>query len=78
LIVYLALLAPLSRDGSLKVGRIGILRHTVTVAEQRTNGENGAMVEQDPKSKRGFRTFTVSEGMVEILTEHLAGRGVIG
>jgi integrase len=62
----------------LRVGRIDFLRHTVTVAEQRTRGEKGAMVNQDPKSKRGFRTFIVPRWMIEMLTEHLAGRAVTG
>jgi hypothetical protein len=49
----------------LKVGRIGFLRHTATVIEQRARRESGAMVEQDSKSKRGFRSFTVPGWMVE-------------
>jgi integrase len=33
---------------------------------------------QDPKSKRGFRTFTIPGWMIEMLTEHLAVRAITG
>ena len=45
----------------MRVGRLDFLRHTVTVAKQRTRGEKGGMVEQDAKTKAGRRTFTVPE-----------------
>jgi integrase len=77
--VYLAALGlRWGEIAGLRVGRIDFLRHTVTVAEQRTRGEKGAMVVQDPKSKRGFRTFTVPGWVVGMLTEHLAARAVTG
>jgi integrase len=62
----------------MRVGRLDFLRHTVTVATQRTRGQKGRMVEQDPKTKAGRRSFTVPEWMMTMLAEHLASRGVNG
>jgi integrase len=62
----------------MRVGRFDFLRHTVTVATQRTRGERGRMVEHDPKTKAGRRTFTLPGWMMTMLSEHLAGRGLTG
>jgi integrase len=60
----------------LKVGRLDFLGRTITVAEQRTRGLGGRMVEGPPKSAAGNRTMTVPAPLMAMLAEHLKRRGV--
>jgi integrase len=77
--VYLAVLGlRWGEVAGLRVGRVDFLRHTVTVATQRTRGTKGGMVEQDPKSRRGNRTLTIPDWLMFMLANHLADRGLIG
>ncbi len=62
----------------LRVRHLDFLRCRVTVATQRTCGEKGRMVEQDPKTRAGCRSFTVPEWVMTMLAESLADRGVTG
>jgi integrase len=79
LMIYLAALGPRWGEiAGLRVGKIDFLRSTITIATQRTRGEKGAMVEQDPKSLRGSRTFTAPDWIMALLTERLAARSLTG
>lgn len=62
----------------LRVGRLDFLARTLTVAEQRTRGRHGAMVDGPPKSAAGNRTLSVPVVLMELLAEHLTKRGVTG
>lgn len=62
----------------LRVGRLDFLARTLTVAEQRTRGRGGAMVDGPPKSAAGYRTLSVPALLMEVLSEHLAARGLTG
>jgi integrase len=79
LMIYLAALGPRWGEiAGLRVGKIDFLRSTITIATQRTRGERGAMVEQDPKSVRGSRTFTAPDWIMDLLADHLAARSLTG
>jgi len=59
----------------LKVGRLDLLRGSLTVAE--SVGEvNGRLVTGAPKSAAGRRTMTMPTPLVEVLAEHLVRRGL--
>lgn len=62
----------------LRVGRIDFLRGTLTVAEQLTRGRHGSMATGEPKSDAGRRTLSVPPELMEMLTAHLARRGMDG
>jgi integrase len=62
----------------LRVGRLDFMRGTLTVAEQLTRGERGRAVLGAPKSEAGRRTLTVPAPLMEMLSEHLARRGLTG
>ena len=57
----------------LKVGRVDFLGRTITVAEQRTRGLGGRMVECPPKSAAGQRTLSVPAALMTILSSTCAG-----
>jgi integrase len=79
LMIYLAALGPRWGEiAGLRVGKIDFLHSTIIIATQRTRGERGAMVEQDPKSMRGSRTFTAPEWIMDLLADHLAARSLTG
>ncbi|HEX6312317.1 MAG TPA: tyrosine-type recombinase/integrase, partial [Acidimicrobiia bacterium] len=58
----------------LRVGRLDLLRSTLTVAEQLDRDGRTA----PPKSAAGRRTLGVPSWLVEMLGEHLARRGLTG
>jgi integrase len=58
----------------LRVSRIDFLARTVAVAEQRTRGKGGRMVEVAPKSAAGRRTMSAPTPLMELLAGHLARR----
>jgi integrase len=60
----------------LRVGRIDFGANTLTVAEQRTRGLGGRMVEGPPKSAAGRRTMSVPGPLMGMLAEHLGRRGL--
>ncbi|HZT67930.1 MAG TPA: site-specific integrase [Acidimicrobiales bacterium] len=62
----------------LRVGNVDFQRGVVTVLLQRTRGEKGRMVEQDPKSQAGRRSLSVPEWVTTMLAEHLTSRGLTG
>ena len=62
----------------LRVGRIDFLAHTITVAEQITRGIAGRAEAGPPKSDAGNRTVAVPAELIEILSAHLARRGLTG
>lgn len=62
----------------LRVGRIDLLRRTVTVAEQVTRGIGGMGFVSPPKSAAGHRTLTIPVGLTSLLSAHLAQRGLTG
>lgn len=62
----------------LRVADLDFLRGTVTVRSQRTRGEKGRMVEQEPKTRAGRRTLSVPESIMSILAQHLVQRGMSG
>ena len=78
--VYLAAVLGLrwGECAGLRLGRMDFLRSTLSVAEQRTRGRAGEMVEGSPKSQAGRRTLSVPPPLMAMLGEHLARRGVTG
>ena len=62
----------------LRVGSLNFLARTLTVDRQWTRGKGGTMVSQTPKTRAGRRTISVPGWLMEMLTAHLAGRGVTG
>ena len=60
----------------LRVGRVDLLRRTLTVAEQVTRGIGGVGVVAAPKSAAGRRTMTIPVPLAELLSAHLARRGL--
>lgn len=62
----------------LRVGRLDFLRSTLTVAEQRTRGRAGVMINGAPKSRAGRRTLSAPTALMAELGEHLARRGLSG
>jgi integrase len=64
-----------SEVAGLRVGRIDLLRRTVTVAETLAEVE-GVLVAADVKSRAGRRTLELPEFLAALLAEHLARRGL--
>jgi integrase len=62
----------------LRVGRIDFLAGTLTVAEQLTRGAGGRMVLGAPKSEAGRRVLAVPAQLMDLLSAHLARRGLTG
>jgi integrase len=62
----------------LRVGRIDFIRATLTVAEQVTRGRHGEPITGPPKSHAGNRTLSMPPQLVEMLSTHLARRGLTG
>jgi integrase len=77
--VYLAALGlRWGEIAGLRVGDIDFLRGTVSIVQQRTRGEKGRMIAQDPKSRAGRRTLSVPDWVIILLSEHLAHGGLSG
>jgi integrase len=62
----------------LRVGRVDFLHAKIEVAEQITRGRRGAIVTGPPKSDAGRRTLSVPQPLMDLLSAHLALRGVSG
>lgn len=62
----------------LRVGRVDLLRRTVTVAEQVTRGMGGVGFVSPPKSAAGHRTLTIPVALANLLSAYLAQRGLTG
>ncbi len=60
----------------LRVGRVDVLRGQVTVAEQQTRDRSGASVSGPPKSVAGRRTLAIPGVLAEMLSAHMAERGL--
>ena len=60
----------------LRVGDIDLDSGLLAVSHQRTRGEHGEMVEGAPKSRAGVRTLALPAGLVPMLRDHLAARGL--
>lgn len=60
----------------LRVKALNLLEGTLTVAEQATRGPKGATVFGPPKSSAGRRTLAVPRVLGEMLSAHLARRGL--
>lgn len=58
----------------LRVGRVDLLRQTITVAEQVSRGMGGVGFVSSPKSSAGRRTLTIPAPLIEVLSAHLAAR----
>lgn len=56
----------------LRVGRIDLLRRTVTVSEQVSRGMGGVGFVSPPKSAAGRRTLTIPAVLVDLLSAHLS------
>jgi integrase len=56
----------------LRVGRIDLLRWTVTVSEQVTRGMGGVGFVSPTKSAAGRRTLTIPTALVDLLSAHLS------
>ena len=64
-----------SEVAGLRVGRLDVLRRTVTVAEAVTRDAQGRPVFTAPKSTAGARTLAMPAWLAEMLAEHLARLG---
>jgi integrase len=62
----------------LRVGRVDVLRRTLTVAESLSRGRKGRSTVTAPKSEAGRRTLTVPAELATMLGDHLAARGLTG
>jgi integrase len=62
----------------LRVGRLDLLRGTLTVSEQVTRGRNGVSALGEPKSAASRRTMSLPASLVTILGAHLTTRGLTG
>jgi integrase len=60
----------------LRVGRIDFLNRRLTVAEQATRVAHGRIVFGPPKSAAGHRTMSAPTALVDLLSRHLASRGL--
>ncbi len=60
----------------IRVGRLDLLGRTLTVAEQLTRGPKGTTVFGPPKSTAGRRTLAIPEELADMLSAHLAWRGL--
>jgi integrase len=64
-----------SEVAGLRVGRLDLLRRTVTVEEAVTRDAKGRPVFTAPKSNAGARTLAMPESLADVLAAHLAQRG---
>ncbi|GAC1361031.1 MAG: site-specific integrase [Acidimicrobiales bacterium] len=62
---------------ALRVGRLDLLRGTLTVAESVAE-IHGRLIFGEPKSHAGRRTMTVPTPLLELLSEHLSQRALTG
>ena len=62
----------------LRVGRVDLLRRTITVAEQVIRGAGGIGFVSPPKSAAGRRTLSIPVELASLLSKHLADRGLTG
>jgi integrase len=62
----------------LRVGALNFLARTLTVERQLTRGEGGRMVTEKPKTRAGRRTISVPDWLMDMLSAHLAARGLTG
>jgi len=62
----------------LRVGRVDLLRRTITVAEQVTRGAGGVGFVSPPKSAAGRRTLSIPVELASLLSKHLADSGLTG
>jgi integrase len=62
----------------LRVGRVDLLRRTITVAEQVTRGAGGVGFVSPPKSAAGRRTLSIPVELANLLSKHLSERGLTG
>lgn len=78
-LVYTAAILGLrfSELAGLRVGRLDLLRGTVTVAEGLVESR-GELVSGPPKSAAGRRTLSIPQALATMLAEHLALRGTTG
>jgi integrase len=60
----------------LRVDRVDLLRHELTVAEQIVRGKGGVSFPGPPKSRAGRRTMTMPAWLSEMLAAHLHERGL--
>jgi integrase len=60
----------------LRVGALDLLAATARVVETNIRDARGAPVVGDPKSAAGARQVALSPGLVQVLAEHLAARGL--
>jgi integrase len=67
-----------SEIAGLRVGRLDLLRRTVTVAEAVTRDGKGRPVFTAPKSTAGARTLAMPTVLADMLAEHLAQLGATG
>lgn len=58
----------------LRVGRLDLMRRTLTVSEQIARGKGGTRLFGEPKSDAGNRTLTIPTSLVGILATHLVRR----
>jgi integrase len=63
---------------ALRVGRLDLLRSTLSVAEALSRGVKGETRFGPPKSAAGIRTLTMPAVMTSMLAEHLTRRGLTG
>lgn len=71
--VYLAALGlRWGEIAGLRVGDVDFDRGVVTVTRQRTRGEKGRMIEQDPKTRSGKRALSMPDWLTAMLARHLA------
>lgn len=62
----------------LRVGRVDLLRKTVTVTEQVTRGAGGAAVIGPPKSAAARRTISIPAELADELSAHMKSVGLTG
>jgi integrase len=62
----------------LRVGALNFMARTLSVERQLTRGEGGVMVTEKPKTRAGRRTISVPDWLMDMLSEHLAARGLTG
>lgn len=67
-----------SEVAGLRVGRLDLLAHSLSVEETVTRDGNGGAVLGPPKSSASRRTIAIPSMLAEILAEHLLRRGLTG
>jgi integrase len=63
---------------ALRVGRVDLLKRTLTVAEASGRSSTGTPVLGPPKSDAGYRTLSVPAALCELLANRLATRRLTG